>query len=435
MKHAAITRFKQGMIKFPAGVILSLILLVPAFAITLDDALKLALEESEAVRITEHTSEALKAEARKEVAFVKPQANLKADYLRLESDVRTFPGFETPEWLKNGSIEASQVIWAGGRIWRSLQLKKNTDHLSKMEEISGRRQIGKEVKIAFYRVLFQKAVVDILKDRVTQRREELRDAEDLRAAGMVTSLDVRQATLSLNNAVSELKTGEESYNKSLVDFNVAIGRSGKGESAVPEGKLHRAVDMKTRLDMLEKGFGRDALLDIEIAGNNLRSSRLRYEIAGGGYFPEVNIVGSASSTNETTGEMNEIYAAGIQIKWNVMDGGLVRADKAAAGAAMRIAEERARQVKKQIAALVEKLKISAGSIAERIELRRNSVSLAKENYEDAGGHYRAGTITLTRLGEFNLAYAEARFDLARLFFEELLLLVQVEALLGPPLTR
>ena len=97
------------------------------------------------------------------------------------------PNFETPDWLKSASIETSQVLWAGGRIWRSLEFKENLNQLADIREKSGKRDIRREVKLAFYSVLFQKALLEIFEDRVAQREEELRDAEDLRDAGMVTS--------------------------------------------------------------------------------------------------------------------------------------------------------------------------------------------------------------------------------------------------------
>ena len=57
------------------------------------------------------------------------------------------------------------------------------------------------------------------------------------------------------------------------------------------------------------------------------------------------------------------------------------------------------------------------------------MNLSRQNYEDAREQYRAGTITLTQLGDFNLGYAEARFILQRLFFSRRGLLNNTEALL------
>ncbi|GBE35896.1 outer membrane channel protein [bacterium BMS3Bbin07] len=411
--------------------VLLLILVIPSVArtITIEDALKLALEDSEAVRITVRSSEALRADARKGVAFVKPQARIGARYLRNYSTVEWFPGFETPHWLKSASIEASQVLWTGGRILRSLDLKENLYRLSEITEKSGKRDIRRQVRLAFYGVLFQRAFLDILEDRTAQREEELRDAEDLKNAGMVTSLDVRQAKLNLNNAMEELQTGEESCNRALIDFNISIGRSGREELLVPQGRLDSVRGVETRLKRLEDAFKQDILLDIRLARTDLLTSRLSYEIARRGHLPELQLVTSARSSNEYIGQMDQEWNVGIQLTWNVLDGGLVSSNKAATMAEMQVADNKLKKTRKELAGLVRDLKVSVTSVDRRIELQRESVTLSGENYEDARGQYRAGTITLTRLGELNLAYAEARFRLSRLFYLKRELMIQADALL------
>ena len=412
-------------------IILLLIAFYPsvASAITLEEALSLALKDSEAVRITVQTSEALRADAGKGIAFVKPQAKIGAGYLRTYSTMEGSPNFETPDWLKSASIETSQVLWAGGRIWRSLELKENLNQLADIREKSGKRDIRREVKLAFYSVLFQKALLEIFEDRVAQREEELRDAEDLRDAGMVTSLDVRQAKLSLNNAIDGLRSGEESCSRAIIDFNIAIGRSGREGLLIPEGRLDRATELEAALKGLEDAFISDILVDIRLASRELVTSRLRYKIAKAEHLPELQLVASAESSNGNTGDMDELYAVGIQLTWNLLDGGLVNAKKAAARAEMRIAEDKLEKTRKELAGIIENFKVSAASLDKRIHLQQESVALSKENYEDARGHYRAGTITQTRLGEVNLAYAEARFNLLRLFFIEHKLLIRIDALL------
>ncbi len=411
--------------------VLLLILLLPSVArtITLEEALKLALEDSEAVRITVQSSEALRADAGKGVAFIKPQARIGARYLRNYSTVEWFPGFETPHWLKSASIEASQVLWTGGRILRSLDLRENLYRLSEISEKSGKRDIRRQVRLAFYRVLFQKALLDILEDRTEQREEELRDAEDLRDAGMVTALDVRQARLNLNNAVEELQTGKESYNRALIDFNISIGRSGREDLLVPSGRLDNIGGVDAQLKRLVDALMQDHLLDIRLARADLLTSRLRYEIARRGHLPELRLVTAARSSNEYIGQMDQEWNIGIQLTWNVLDGGLVNSNKAATMAEMRVADNKLKKTRKELAGLVRDLKVSVASVDKRIELQLESVTLSGENYEDARGQYRAGTITLTRLGEINLAYTEARFRLSRLFYLKRELLIRADALL------
>ena len=114
--------------------------------------------------------------------------------------------------------------------------------------------------------------------------------------------------------------------------------------------------------------------------------------------------------------MDESWRVGLQASWDLMDGGAGRAAEAAARARMRRAEHAASQARKAVAGEMAAVRVNIESLAQRIILQREAVTLAAENYKDARGHYRAGTITLTRLGEFSLTTAEARFNLIRLYY-------------------
>jgi len=96
---------------------------------------------------------------------------------------------------------------------------------------------------------------------------------------------------------------------------------------------------------------------------------------------------------------------------------------------MKKTEESLSQTKKLLAGEIETVGVNIESLKQRISLQQEAVELSRENYEDARGHYRAGMITLTRFGEFNLSYAEARFNLLRIFFLRREQLTRAEALL------
>jgi len=405
-----------------------LVSLSTASAVTLDEALDMALHDSEAVRITGETARSIRAEGRKALSIALPHTDIEAQYLRTDTDIES-PFFVFPDPLKKGGVQAGQMLFAGGRIWNSIRLNSAMQDLAGMSERSGLREIRRNVRLAFYTVLLRKAQLHILEDRVRQREEEVRDAMDLHDAGMATSLDARQAGLNLNNAVDRLKEGEASYQNALILFNQAMGRSGAGELLEPEGRLGRAPGLEEALKALERKFAEGSLLDIGLAEKDIEKTRLRYNLVLGEFLPQLSLVASAERSNETTGEMEDVYAYGLVLKWNILDGGLTSARRSAAHAELRAAEERLEQKKKEIAGTIRDLRIRAASLAQRIALQQESVEMAKANYEDARGHYRAGTITLTRLGEFNLAYAEARFRLQRLYFLEQKLLIEALALL------
>ncbi len=419
------------MIKKIFAIILLLSVPVFSFAITLEEAVNYAIENSEAIKITKESAKSLRSAGDQAVAFVKPQLTLNAGYTEMGDNKPETPYafLSTPGSDITTGLNVSQLLFAGGRIGRSADLRKNYYQQAGLNEISGKRDIKTQVRLAFDTFLYQKAAIDILKDRLRQRQTEIEDARDLRDVGMVTSLDVRQAKLSYNFSQDEFKAGEASYKEALINFNLAIGRSGDEELLIPKGNLENIPDMRAILDELRESLSSDELIDIKSLQTQTETARINYEIAHGEYFPEIAMVASGKTAGEKYDDMDESWHIGVQIQWNIFDGWLVKSKKASARADMQKARETLVKTKKDLAGTVEKIGVHITSLEQRVTLQKEAVELSRENYEDARGQYRAGTVTLTRLGEFNLSYAEARFNLLRLHFLQRELLSSAEALL------
>ena len=87
------------------------------------------------------------------------------------------------------------------------------------------------------------------------------------------------------------------------------------------------------------------------------------------------------------------------------------------------------QVTRTLSGTLNKLNTEVDRLDKRIELQEKNIELSHENYQDARSIYGAGTMTLTRMGDFNLLYAEARFNLLHLYYLENLVAMDVTALI------
>ncbi len=409
------------------------LLIIPDFSysITIEESIKYALDHSEAIRIALESAQTLRAKGRQISAFTKPQLNLELSYLEMDDNYPDppflLPGRPSRDVL--AGYNASQLLWAGGRIWNSLDLKDILYRQADLLYYSGKRDIKQNVRLAFDNVLFKKAVLKILKDRLSQRKEELEDARDLREGGMVTSLDVRQARLNLNFSMSELKSGESSHHDALVNFNLAIGRKGDGDLWIPRGNLEDIPDISKILIELKNAFHNKELIDIKSKEKEAEAARLNHEIAKGEAFPKLMLVSSGTSDGEDFDGMNESWNIGLMMNWTILDGGLISSKKAKTRSEMLIANENLSKTEKDISGEIKKLEVNYESLKSRILIQTESVRLSKENYEDARGQYRAGMITQTRLGEFNLKYAESRFRLQNLLYLQRQLVTKAYALM------
>jgi outer membrane protein TolC len=413
------------------GAVILIFYSVTAYAITRHEAVQYAIDNSESIRIVRQSVKQTREVGRQSVAFLKPQVNLVSAYARLGTNAPEIPipELDYPEKDILAQAELSQILYAGGRIMSSLALEKNLYKQAEQQEISGIREIVKAVKSTFDAVLFQKAVGDILQDRFVQRQRELEDARNLWEAGVVILLDVRQAQLSLNFADDGLKEAESLQMQALIDFNIAMGRSGNEELLVPQGMLDEMNNLDEMILSIYDFIDNENLFDIELRKTEAEAARLNHQIIRGEYYPELRFFSMATTQGESGTDMDESWSVGLQMRWNLLDGGLARARSAEAGAQLRSAKENLERTKKDLSGLVVKISVKHEALQKRKLLQIEAVKLAEENYEDAREQYRAGTITLTDLGVFNLRFAEARFNLIQIYFLQRQLMVESEALL------
>ena len=436
MQSGEISTMRKFSILFLAQAAMFALFFTDAGAIGREEAVQYAMENAETIRIVRQEAFQTRQQARQAVSFLKPQADLEGGYWELGTNAPdialpfSIPELEYPDRQFAAETEFRQLLFAGGRIWKSLELEKNIYRQADQQEVLGIREIVKSVKLTFDSVLFREAMVQILMDRLKQRKEELEDARDLWEVGMVTGLDVRQADVNVKFAQEALQAGDAQKEQSLIDFNLAMGRRGTEDLLVPEGSLvDESANLGPLVVWLHERLLAEDLLDLRFSESRTEAARLDYEIAKGAYYPALEFVAGLQSEGESMDDMDESWNVGLQFEWSILDGGLIRSRASEAGSKYESAKEDLERTKKDLAGHVRKIQVDYDSLGQRAQLLREAVGLSKENYEDARSQYRAGTITLVRLGVFNLGYSEARFSLLQNYFLQRSLAVEAETLL------
>lgn len=417
-----------------AAGLLALLFCAPAVsAITREEAVAYALAHAESVRIAKESANEVAASGREAGSIARPSISMDGDWMALGTNATPYPPpydmFNPPTQDIKAGVSASQLLYAGDRLKSSLALQKNLEEQANYVNSTGVRDITKGIKNLFDAALFYRASAEIERDRVEQKKAEYRDARDLWEAGMVTGLDVRQIQQSLHFILASENAATANYTKSVLDLNAAMGRDGSEELLAPEGDLSRAPDIAPMIEQANKMLGEDELLDLKSTRNEMNGADLTYRIAKGGFYPQLALVGTAETQGDHSYDMDESWTLGLAASFNIYDGGAKQAKRAQAFARREKARETYSKKKKDLSATVLSLSVDLDSIERRVKLQEDSVELARKNYEDAREQYRAGTITVTQLGDYNLYYAESRFALIQLYFLKRNLSTRAEALL------
>ncbi|MBF0257979.1 MAG: TolC family protein [Desulfamplus sp.] len=399
------------------------------YAITLEESIAKALTSSDQAKVIEEGRNYSNAEADKVDTFTRPRIDTVVKYHELGTTADDSPFMVTPDRQIATGVTATHLLWAGGRISESRELKKNLKGLGQLQESSMKRDLAKQVSNAFVAVLYQQARLDVLQDRVKQRTDELSDATDLFEAGMVTNLDVREAKLQLHVAKDDLRSGESQFHTALVDFNLTLGEGGDNTLFSPEGLLVRPQGLGDNLIKLETLYNEKRQLDIKKAAEAVNISVRSLNIAKDEVKPALSLIAGTEYGGDKFSGMEASWNVGAQLTWNFYDGGTIDAGIAAARAQQNSSKATLNQAQKSISGALNKLRAEVESLDRRIALQQETVSLSNGNYEDARGLYLTGTMTLTRLGDFNLLYAEARFNLLQLYYLENVISIEISSLI------
>jgi len=403
-----------------------------AYSINCQESIQFALKQSDSIQMAEETSQTIRESGKQAIAFIYPQANLLGNYFEKDTNKKDnplFPFLNQPDREVSAGFQVSQLIFAGGRIWMSKALKDNLVEQAECQLNATKKDLAMQVKLSFYGALYQSAAVEIFQDRLAQRKAELEDALDLRNVGVVTSLDVRQAQLSLNQSKDELNAAQAKYQDELIDFNTIIGRSGQDELFIPEGTLSDIDNMTGLLDQLDEALSNRRMIPIQIARLSTENARIQYQFEKAKQFPELSLVAQAQKAGDDFNNCFNYYQVGAQIQYPLFDGFLIRSQISEKQSTFRNRQANERQTLKKLAGQIRSIQINYESISKRIDLQKQAVTLSKDNYEDARGQYRAGAITMTQLGEFNLSYAESRFGLLGIYFLQRKLYIEAVSLL------
>ena len=383
------------------------------------DAAELARERAEAVLAAQAAVEAKEKDGRADLAFAYPQLIINTNYTRNEelSTIPFGPFGEIETGRKNdyrGSVHADQLIWSFGKLSATRDQADANIAVALAELAIASRDAAHIARVAVTRFLLAHARHQVSQERVSQRHDELEDAKDLRQVGIVTDLDVRQASINLIRAKDQLQTIEANLKQGHLDVAAALALA--PEAFLITGKLVRPQGVSSLIstvkDQLDQGSEITRLL-ARYEAQSAEKRNLRAES-----LPELRAVAEGSKDGDDLDNLEDAWSAGISLTWDLYSGGDRKARKAAATSRMYELQLRREELIRERQKQFKKLEIELNVLDQRIANEKEAVDLAAANYSDARDQYRAGLITLTRLGEISLAVAEARFRYVSLVNDE-----------------
>ena len=401
-----------------------------ARAVSLDDAVAAALENSPTLQAAEariNSSEALLAQAR---SYYYPSIGLSASYTRSDNPIQAFMmqlnqrqlNMQDPAFNPNEPEDAENVRGSVGAQWRLFDLQRAAGKdMARLGTEAGaqafaaaRNQLVHEVTRGFYGVLQAQAFADVQAEAIRSIEESLRIARERFAAGGAVKTDVLNLETQLAQANEDLIRARNGAQLALAALNAAIGDDlvaadaiaapAEAELAAPPPKCTNERAFEDRPEF------RAAQLMRRIKEQDVRKAQ-------GGYAPTVSAFGSYDLDSEDASDFQDSYVVGVAAEINIFDGARTRAAVRAARADLAAARADEEKARLNLRLDLQQAFLGAQEAWERLEVVRKSLETAREARRIVQEQYQQGAVDIalvlqTQVGAtaMETRAAAARYD-------------------------
>jgi outer membrane protein TolC len=297
----------------------------------------------------------------------------------------------------NVTVQATQVLYAGGQVQAAIRIAKFTDDSSYFSLRDTVDQTIDTVRQQFYTILLNRALITVQEESVKLLEDQLKDQQNRFEAGTVPRFNVLQAEVALANQQPILISAKNSYLISEYQLAKTLGID-----PGPQGKpSYHAVG---NLEVHERSLGLSNAIQLGIARRPfLKVQRLtiliqkeQIKVALAGYKPQLNANGGYEVRNSAlTSHLDDTidgWFFGVTGQWNIFDGletyGKVKAARASLESAKVNYDDSVHQVELEVQQAYANLLTARETIRSQqktVEQALEAVRLATERFSAGAG--------------------------------------------------
>jgi outer membrane protein len=394
-------------------------------ALSADDVVRIALENSPRLRAARFSAAAALTNADREKPVSNPTLTAQAEGT-LQGPRVTFPRGAADDATVLPPSYARVTLTLEQPVYRPGLAAARTRYLAQTRATVWETQRAVNdailaVRRAFHELLTAQAMVAVAREGVALASKHRDLAASMRDAGLSSERDVKAADADLAEAEQGMLRAENGEASAMGNLNRLMGRDpgapievarSAGPPPIPD-----AAQIGTTMALARRP-------EIRLLETNLAAARAGLSLAGAQGAPALSARAIATRQTPSAFARTDYFAAGIVLTWNLLDGGVRRADRAEAAA--RAEELRAlvdearlgvrlevRQAEADLRAargrvhVSERQMTSARGALEVSELRYQARAASLLEVSSARlGVVRADGARAQALGDLQIAYAE-----------------------------
>ncbi|MBT8188302.1 MAG: TolC family protein [Croceitalea sp.] len=333
-----------------------------------------------------------------------------------DGTVRTVDGAETNRY--NASLNLNYTLFDGLGRWYDYKRLKEEYNLSELQA----RETIETTMLQLFTVYFEVARltenIGVLKETYANTQDRLTRAQYSFEYGQTNKLDVLNAEVDLVNDSINLMNERQSLKNTQRDLNLLLNRELQLtfqvdttvvftdpinlEEYLVTGEQNNVRMLQAEKNILINDYGLKAVKSVFLPTIGLTGAYGWNE----GNFPATNFLASSTSTG---------FSAGVNLSWNLFDGGGGITQVKNAKIQLDTQETFQEQIKLEIRRDIANARGDFYNRLKVFELQQQNVTTATNNYERSNERYKLGQITSVELrqAQINLLNAKTNKNLAK----------------------
>lgn len=365
-------------------IVLLLLILGFARAITLEQALELARERANQIRLSELDIKKAEEEIKKARANILPQVSVSYNYTYSGQDLAF--GY-TPHNKQNAALQLNQTIF-NKQVFELIKLANIQRELQSLIKEDVQKTLESQVKDLFYGLLYRKAIIKLQEENLAYWEEYYKVVSAKFSVGVVPKVELLRARSQLEQAKAQLEQAKADYLKALEDFKALLKLEGNVE---PEGTLELKEFNPKEEELLQALREKNSTL--RVAKKSVELAQGTVELKRAQNFPTVSGLASYQLlTGKLGGETKWLkgYSFGVSINYLIFDGFSREAEISEAELDLLKQRENLLQLEYDLKAKLRNTILSINSLQTQIRAVQSSLEFAKESLRLSTERYRVG---------------------------------------------
>jgi outer membrane protein TolC len=400
-------------------IIILLLVLGIAEAITLEQALELAKERANQIRLSELDIKKAEEEIKRARAGILPQVSVSYNYTYLGQDLALGT---IPNNRQSAVLQLNQTIF-NKQVFELIKLANIQRELQSLIKEDVQRTLESQVKDLFYGLLYRKAIIKLQEENLDYWEENYKVVSAKFSAGVVPKVELLRAQSQLEQARSQLEQARADYLRALEDFKALLRLEGNVE---PEGTLELKEFSLKEEELLQALKEKNSTLrvakkSVELAQGTVELKRAQNLPTVNGFANYQVFTGKRSPVGDT--DWLKGYSFGMSINYLIFDGFSRKAEISGAEIDLLKQRENLLQLEYDLRARLRGTLLSINSLQTQIKAVQSSLEFAKEGLRLSTERYRLGVGS-------QLEVLEARANYNNLLANYYLLLYQYNSSLA-----